>query len=79
MFSFNSAREGGAIFIDAGAQDDAQVDSLAEYLADFFDDRPSLKRSLKSITRALRANAVVTGQLELWEPPGASERVGRRA
>ena len=53
----------GAILIDAGAQDDASVDTLVEYLGDFFEDRPDLNKTLESIivthnhidhTRALR-------------------------
>lgn len=53
----------GAILIDAGAQDDAHVDSLVSYLDRFFQRRTDLGRTLNSIivthnhidhTRALR-------------------------
>ncbi len=53
----------GAILIDAGAQDDAHVDTLVNYLETFFTARPDLNNTLSSIiithnhidhTRALR-------------------------
>ena len=53
----------GAILIDAGAQDDAHVDTLLNYLEAFFTTRPDLNNTLNSIiithnhidhTRALR-------------------------
>lgn len=39
----------GAILIDAGAQDDERIDTLVEYLDDFFRGRPDLNRTLDSI------------------------------
>ena len=53
----------GAVLIDAGAQEQAQVNTLLSYLEDFFARRPDLQRTLDSIiithnhvdhTRALR-------------------------
>lgn len=53
----------GAVLIDAGAQDEERVEKLVQFLDEFFERRPDLNRTLKSIiithnhidhTRALR-------------------------
>ena len=64
----------GAVLIDAGAQDDAHVDTLVEYLEHFFDDRPERGLDFNGITDyiTLPSSPTLTSfgeqiTLEAWE------------